>query len=57
MNYEKGKCGTEDIYERTVHYALRSVKFYRYLIKRGDGVGLILGKQFFRAAKALVRIS
>ena len=50
MGYERGKPG---IYDRTADYALRAVKLYRYLQKRSDGVALVLGKQYFRAATSI----
>jgi four helix bundle protein len=53
MNYEKGKDGAIDIYERTERYALRAVKLYQYLQKRRDGVGMVIGKQYFRAATSI----
>ena len=43
----------QDIQERTAEYALRSIKVYRYLQRKRDGVGLILAKQFLRCATSI----
>lgn len=42
-----------DIRDRTAEYALRAVKLYRYLLRRRDGVGLVIGKQFLRSATSI----
>jgi four helix bundle protein len=42
-----------DIEERTLGYALRSVKLYQYLQSKRDGAGWIIGKQFLRSATSI----
>ncbi|MGD0696818.1 MAG: four helix bundle protein [Terriglobia bacterium] len=39
-----------EICERSVAYALRAIKLYRYLQVRKDGAGWILGGQYLRSA-------
>jgi four helix bundle protein len=39
-----------DIRERSFAYALRAIKLYQHLQKRGDGAGGVLGKQYLRSA-------
>jgi four helix bundle protein len=51
MNYEREPM--VDIRERTLEYALRAVKLFRYLHKRRDPVSLILGRQYLRAASSI----
>jgi four helix bundle protein len=53
MGYESEKPGNAGIHERAAEYALRAVKLYRYLQKRSDGVALVIGKQYFRAATSI----
>ena len=43
----------QDIRKRVYQYALRAIRLYRYLQKRGDSVGWILGKQYLRAATSI----
>jgi len=38
---------------RSFSYALRAIKLYRYLQRRKDGAGWILGKQYLRAATSI----
>lgn len=42
-----------DIYERTEDYALRAIKLFRYLKKRRDEDGMIIGRQYLRAATSI----
>lgn len=44
---------SQDIGKRAYQYALRAIKVYRYLQKRRDGAGWILGKQYLRAATSI----
>ncbi|HXW15099.1 MAG TPA: four helix bundle protein [Terriglobia bacterium] len=43
----------QDIRKRVYAYALRAIRVYRYLQKRRDGAGWILGKQYLRAATSI----
>src|SRR5208282_968896 len=43
----------QDIRKRAYQYALRAIKLYQHLQKRGDGAGWILGKQYLRAATSI----
>ena len=49
----RGQSGTQDIRKRTYQYAVRVVKLYQHLQKRGDGVGWALGKQYLRAGTSI----
>jgi four helix bundle protein len=42
-----------EILARSFSYALRAIKLYRYLQRRKDGAGWILGKQYLRAATSI----
>jgi four helix bundle protein len=42
-----------EILARSFAYALRAIKLYRYLQRRKDGAGWILGKQYLRAATSI----
>lgn len=44
---------SQDIGKRAYQYALRAIEVYRYLQKRRDGAGWILGKQYLRAATSI----
>ncbi len=48
MNNEKKQPG--EIGERTLKYALRAIKLYRYLEEETNGAGHIIGKQYLRSA-------
>lgn len=50
MNDERKKS---DIDERAIEYALRAVKLFRFLQRKRDGVGLVLGKQYLRSATSI----
>ena len=63
MNYETtggayvksaGKeSGPADIRARAFAYALRAIKLFEHLEKRGGGAGRILGRQYLRAATSV----
>ena len=42
-----------DIRERAADYALRAIQLYRHLLRKRDGVGSILGKQYLRSATSI----
>ena len=42
-----------DIRKRSVAYALRAIKLYRFLQARKDGAGWILAKQYLRCATSI----
>lgn len=43
----------QDIYERTEDYALRAIKLFRYLKRKRDEDGMIIGRQYLRAATSI----
>jgi four helix bundle protein len=45
--------GVRDIRERTAEYALRAIKLFRFVQKKQNGVGSVLGKQFLRSATSV----
>ncbi len=54
MSCKKGeKSANPDIRERTFSYALRAVKLYQALEKRGDGAGRVLGRQLLRSGTSV----
>lgn len=42
-----------DIYDRTEEYALRAIKLFRHLKRKRDEDGLIIGRQYLRAATSI----
>lgn len=42
-----------DIDERALQYGVRAVTLYRYLQRKRDGAGWIIGKQFLRSATSI----
>lgn len=42
-----------DFGDRALDYAIRAVRLFRYLQKQRDQAGMIVGKQFFRAATSI----
>ena len=42
-----------DIRERSADYALRAIQLYRHLLRKRDGVGAVLGKQYLRSATSI----
>ncbi len=52
-NAGQGQAQGRDICQRAGEYALRSIQLYRVLVSNRDGVGLVIGKQFLRAATSI----
>jgi four helix bundle protein len=45
--------GVVDIQDRAMEYSVRAVKLYRYLQGKKDGAGVVIGKQYLRAATSI----
>ncbi|PYV34448.1 MAG: four helix bundle protein [Acidobacteria bacterium] len=51
MKFEGGNA--QDIRQRSFAYALRAIKLYQALVKRKDGAGWALGRQYLKSATSI----
>lgn len=50
-----GRFGDGDILARTEQYALRAIKFFRFLRRKSDEVGRVIARQYLRPQRRLER--